>query len=338
MLFSGVFLTACDAGKYITSIEKTETVGLVDYYTIYYSDGSTYEFSVTNGANGAAGTDGKDGVDGKDGTDGEDGTDGKDGLNGTNGVDGEDGLVSIEDIYNQYIAEYGDISYAEFLEEYLNISTSDNSLIINRLLQSCMKVYTEFTYTNTSTSGGSVVESKDLDIATGSAVIYKIDEDYTYILTNYHVVFDHTSNEDSVNNIGYRIFGYLYGSEGHPTFSGGYDTDGNMNTDSQYYDEKGYPIYSYGDYGIELQYVGGSIDYDVAIVKASTDELKGVNSNIKAVELAEDYYVGQEAIAIGNALDDGITVTEGIVSVDSEYISLAMDDTERTYRCMRLII
>lgn len=41
-------------GRGITSIEKTGTSGLVDTYTITYSDGSTDTFDVTNGADGTA--------------------------------------------------------------------------------------------------------------------------------------------------------------------------------------------------------------------------------------------------------------------------------------------
>ena len=48
----------------IASIEKTGTNGNVDTYTIYYTDGSTSTFTVTNGQ------DGKDGVDGLHGQDG----------------------------------------------------------------------------------------------------------------------------------------------------------------------------------------------------------------------------------------------------------------------------
>ena len=40
-------------GKGITSITKTGTSGLVDTYTIYYTDGSTSTFTVTNGTSGA---------------------------------------------------------------------------------------------------------------------------------------------------------------------------------------------------------------------------------------------------------------------------------------------
>lgn len=38
-------------GTSIVSIEKTQTIGLVDYYTITMNDGTTYEFTVQNGTN-----------------------------------------------------------------------------------------------------------------------------------------------------------------------------------------------------------------------------------------------------------------------------------------------
>ena len=41
------------AGKGIQSITKTGTSGLVDTYTITYSDGTTSSFTVTNGSSGA---------------------------------------------------------------------------------------------------------------------------------------------------------------------------------------------------------------------------------------------------------------------------------------------
>lgn len=48
-----------DTGNGIASIEKTGTSGLVDTYTITYTNGQTKTYTVTNGANG---TDGDDGV------------------------------------------------------------------------------------------------------------------------------------------------------------------------------------------------------------------------------------------------------------------------------------
>lgn len=40
------------AGRGIVSIRKTKTVGLVDTYTIYYTDHTTSTFTVTNGSGG----------------------------------------------------------------------------------------------------------------------------------------------------------------------------------------------------------------------------------------------------------------------------------------------
>ena len=95
-------------GISIVSVEKTDSEGLTDTYTITYSDGKTTTFTVTNG---------KDGVDGSDGADGEDGTDGEtpyigengnwwigstdtkipakgqDGTDGSDGSDGQDGIT-----------------------------------------------------------------------------------------------------------------------------------------------------------------------------------------------------------------------------------------------------
>ena len=53
---------AGDDGNGIVSIVKTATSGLVDTYTITYSDGTTSTFDVTNGADGTDGNDGNDGV------------------------------------------------------------------------------------------------------------------------------------------------------------------------------------------------------------------------------------------------------------------------------------
>jgi len=44
-----------DAGVGIASVEKTSTAGLVDTYTITYTDGDTDTFTVTNGADGVTG-------------------------------------------------------------------------------------------------------------------------------------------------------------------------------------------------------------------------------------------------------------------------------------------
>ena len=54
-------------GNGIVGISKTSTSGLVDTYTITFTNGSTTTFQVTNGADGTDGTNGTNGTDGTDG-------------------------------------------------------------------------------------------------------------------------------------------------------------------------------------------------------------------------------------------------------------------------------
>jgi len=61
-----------------------------------------------------------------------------------------------------------------------------------------------------------------------------------------------------------------------------------------------------------------------------------VNDGVTAVSFADDYYVGETAIAIGNPNGEGISVSQGIVSVYSEDISLTVDGTLRTHRSIRI--
>jgi uncharacterized pyridoxamine 5'-phosphate oxidase family protein len=75
-----------DTGKGITSIVKTGTLGLVDTYTITYSDTTTSTFDVTNGAKGDKGDKGDIGPQGIQGIQGIQGNP------GTNGIDGTDGI------------------------------------------------------------------------------------------------------------------------------------------------------------------------------------------------------------------------------------------------------
>ncbi len=57
-------------GVSVVSIEKTSTSGLVDTYTITYSNDTTSAFTVTNGADGANGSQGEQGIQGNPGADG----------------------------------------------------------------------------------------------------------------------------------------------------------------------------------------------------------------------------------------------------------------------------
>ena len=137
------------------------------------------------------------------------------------------------------------------------------------------------TFTSKSVMGGAYVGA-------GSGVLYKVDQALgdAYVITNFHVVYDN----DSAEGVSQDINVYLYGME-------------------------------YAEYAIQAEYVGGSNDNDIAVLKISGSELIK-NSNVTSVDIADNVYLGESAIAIGNPEAEGISVTKGIVSKLDEYISL----------------
>lgn len=238
--------------------------------------------------------------------------------------------VSAQELYEYYKEVYGedDLTYADFLKLYLS-AESDNSSVIGQTLLSSVKLYTEFYETvTTSNFWGRPEQIKQAAVYTGSGVIYKVEEEYTYIITNYHVVYSATANTDNAEdnpggqNIAHYIACYLYGSEGSPA-----QTNSTQN---------GYPVYNYGSYAVDCEYVGGSLTKDIALVRCKTADLLAIREDLRPVTFADGYHVGETAIAIGNAEDEGISVTEGIVSVASEEINLKIDNTTRSYRSLRI--
>ena len=306
-------LAACSAsgadGVGIKSIEKTGSSGNVDTYTIYYTDGNSFEFTVTNGTDGANGTDGTDGADGSS--------------------------VTALDIYNQYKLATGDeeLTYEQFVDAFMDVNvSSDNSDVIASVLRSVASVTTEF-YETRYTIGGwtGITTSTGTALYSGSAVIYKIEDEYTYFITNYHVVYSGYGNDDNLKyaesgadskNIARKIVVYLYGSENTAAL-----TTQKVNN---------YSGVNYGEYAIECEYVGGSESNDIALIRAKTSDVKSINPEVQAVTFASGYDVGETAIVIGNTGGNGISVTEGIVSVHSEDINLQISSNITVHRSMRI--
>lgn len=293
-------LSGCSTETYVTSIKKTGANGAENIYTVTYSDGTTDTFTVT------------------------DGTDGKD--------------LSITEIYEKYKKETGnsDLSYSDFLKQYLTVSNDTTARAINSCLQSSMKIYSEFVQTSSSISiWGQIYTTTDIAVSTGAAVVYQMDsaaDGYSYIVTNYHVIYNNNADADKNGGtkIARKIYGYLYGSEGRPS---AVDKDGDQQADK---DSDGYTVYEYGNYAVALEYVGGSVISDLAVLRVKTSNLKAVNENVRAVTLADEYHVGETAIAIGNPEGNGLSVTQGIVSTENELISLNIDGTARSYRSLRI--
>lgn len=271
--------SGCGSSVGIVSIEKTSSSGLNDTYTITYTDGSISTFSVTNG---------------------------------------KDGEVDVKQAYEAYKEIYGDsLTFDEFLKKYLTASGDGMAKAVNSSLLSSLKVACEFQVY--SLSGGSLIGRPNYTLGPvvqqGSAVIYKMDEDYTYAITNYHVIYN-DSAEDSKETK--RAFVYVYGSENTP------------------YLNSATSEYNYGDYAIPCEYIGGEITYDIALLKISTAQLKKYNPDVSAVEIQNEFNVGQTVYSVGNTEGMGIAVNSGVISVDSEYITLKIDSTSRAYRSIRM--
>lgn len=137
----------------------------------------------------------------------------------------------------------------------------------------------------------------------GSGVIYKMNEEKTeaYVVTNHHVVY---SAEGGISE---SIRVYLYGQE-------------------------------VNECAIAAEYVGGSMYYDLAVLKIKNSAVL-MKSEATAAHFADSdtLQVLDTVIAVGNASGNGISATVGHLNVDSEYITLtaADDKTEITLRVMR---
>ena len=165
--------------------------------------------------------------------------------------------------------------------------TGDVSLAASQGLRSAVSILASFTVNSfwTGTATGT---------SAGSGVIYKLDakNGSAFIITNYHVVFNSASVTE--NGISDDISIVLFGLE-------------------------------YAEDAIPATYVGGSANYDIAILRVDSNEVlktAAANGSATAVTVANSDILaaGQTAIAIGNPESSGISVTTGIVSVDSEYI------------------
>ena len=298
-IFSALIFVGCSNpnGKFVVSIEQSDVTTTEITYTVTYSNGTTSTFTVPNATAGQPGR----------------GIVSIDKTSSINGVD-------------TFTITYSDETTSFFTIESGSSISSENDLVFTtaKCLLSTLSINSEFIIHDDNTS-----DSTDAvrAISTGSGVIYRMDSDFTYVLTNFHVIYNGKTNTlyTDGNCYSQRLIGYLYGSEGFF-----------YKDENQAPDQFGSKIAYYGDY-LEFSIVGGSVNDDIALIKVPTADVLAINENARAVDLANDYSVGQTAIAIGDANAEGIAVSKGIVSVDSEYIYLSVDSVNsRKHRLMRI--
>ena len=221
----------------------------------------------------------------------------------------DSGYMTEEDIKDFINGQLGNNVTVDGGDHY-NINIEGGSSVATAAakgLLSAVSVECEFTV-----SSGRYPYKESTATSSGSGVIYKLDKEKgeAYIITNYHVVYNNLSL--TTNRISDKISVYLYGSEPQ----------------------------TMGDKcAMQATYVGGSMNYDIAVLKIEGSRVLA-ESSARAVDFADSNTVAvlDMAIAIGNAAAKGISATVGYVNVDSEYLDMEGADgyTPISLRVMRI--
>lgn len=189
----------------------------------------------------------------------------------------------IYDIYYAYLEkndlDEGSYGFGEFIGEYLDSTDLGGAeYVANWAMRSVVGVV----------AGTSA----------GSGVIYQINQQEAYIITNYHVVY---STEKQAVQTKVELFSY------------GRRQD---------------------KYTMTASFVGGSMANDIALLRADLN--LSANSffregYLRAADIDEsnEAAVGASVTAVGNAAGRGIAATYGVVSVDSEDIEMSSIDGKK---------
>ncbi len=135
----------------------------------------------------------------------------------------------------------------------------------------------------------------------GSGVFYKVDtaNDETYVITNYHVVYYAKGDPKLSNKIDVTLYG--------------------------------------GTQPIKATYVGGAMNYDIAVLKLENSDVLKKSSAIGAnIVDSDSITVGEKTYAIGNPAGEGFSVSNGIVSVDAEYIDIMASDETTVLKLLEI--
>ena len=232
------------------------------------------------------------------------------GLNGNDGEDGED--LDINKMYEAALEDGFTGSMAEFLKEYFSVNVEENSrteIIAHNVMSSV-----DLICTHRVSAYGQTVNT----ISQGSGVIYYLEKEAgrAYIITNYHVLHEETSVSEG--KMAEDVYIYVYGAK--KSFNTATNTD-----------PTGDPIMG--------RFVGGSKENDIAVIAVEDSEYlkKSAAEAVKIRSEDKPIKVGEVVRAIGNASGRGTAVTEGVVSVDSEYIILPSIDNSNVAASHRVI-
>lgn len=189
-------------------------------------------------------------------------------------------------------------SYLEFLSTY-DFPVKQNAGAVQKVLRSVVRITATFTRAYTGGRTGEVASG-------GAGIVWAVNKstgDMT-VVTNYHVVYDAQSlgNESVKQHVSDKISLYLYGAS-----SSG---------------------------AIAATFAGGSMNHDIAILYVKgEDRVSGsalsnkeiiTRSVVEQAEIgdSEQLLMGEQVFAVGNPNAEGIAATEGVVSMEAEYITM----------------
>lgn len=181
---------------------------------------------------------------------------------------------------------------------------STASFAASRAMLSTVQVVCQFTKTVEYWSFGRYYSQDQSYSSAGSGVIYMLDKTTgdALIITNQHVVYD--SDSKTSNHVSDNISIYLCG----------------------------------GTEAIPATYVGGTPDYDIAVLRVkNSGVLKSSAAQAATAADSSALAVGSTALVVGNPEGAGISTTAGIVSVDSETIRMTAIDNEKKSNDFRVI-
>lgn len=236
-------------------------------------------------------------------------------LKGANGKDAEQ--IKINDLYEAAQNAGYKGNFLEFLKEYvqLDVTPNNDTTTIAENMFSVVSINSGFRKTEKVSGGwlGSTTTEESVYTLAGSGVIIDLNKEAgnATIITNYHVVYHYESNTST--QISDSIYVYPYGAYNGYNLATGKDEDGE---------------------GIKARYVGGAMDYDIAILQIEGSEYIR-NNYVSVAKIGDSNQVkaGEKVYVIGNPKNEGIAVTGGLISVDSEYIAMeSLDGKNREVR------
>ena len=249
-------------------------------------------------------------------------------LKGANGADGQS--LDIKDMYKIACEEGYEGSIVDFMKELgleFQLQENNDTETINKNITSVVNVCCAFSKEVQVRVGRQVRTMTSVSASAGSGVVVRLEKERgtAYIVTNYHVIY-----ESKMNGVSDCIWLYPYGAR--MSFStGDTDGDGYLNDGAEQGNTEN------GD-GIKAKFIAGAMDYDIALLEVNSADLQNSVLTEAIIGDSNAVTVGEKVFAIGNSNGYGISVTNGLISVDSETITMSSTDGANRavdYRVMR---